>query len=113
MIKTIRQVLDHHLDAILAGDVEEVLKDYDESSIIFTPDGIVQGLANLRCLFENFLDGLPTGTLEQFEIIRHDIKDEGAYLLWRAGTVILLGTDTLVIQRGKITLQSFAIYTNN
>ena len=53
----------HHLQAFGIGDVDEILKDYTEASVIMTPDGPLHGLDEIRPLFEKFthtatLDGL-------------------------------------------------------
>ncbi len=40
--------LGHHLQSMTVKDVEAVLSDYSEASIMFTPNGIVAGLEPLR-----------------------------------------------------------------
>jgi len=108
--ESVNEILNHHVEALLHGDVAEILRDYNESSLIYTPEGPVHGLVNLEVLFTSFLTGLPAGALDEFEILRCDIYENTAYILWHAGAAIPLGTDTYLIRNNKIEMQSFAAY---
>lgn len=105
-----QDVVKHHLAAMLSADVDQLLMDYVDESIVFTPDGPVQGLADLRSLFTHFLGELPQGSLDKLELIREDYYDNAAYLLWSIPGLFPMGTDTLVVVDGKILTQSFAAY---
>lgn len=107
---SISKLLDHHIAALLGGSVEEILEDYHQGSLVYTPDGPVQGLEDLRSMFAEFLSALPAAVLQQLQVLRKDIHGETAYILWRAGEQIPLGTDTYVIRNGKIDVQSYAAY---
>ena len=48
--------------------------------------------------------------LASFELVRRDSNDQVAYLVWSAGDIAPLGTDTFVVQNGKIVTQTFAAY---
>ena len=108
----ITQLLDHHLNALLSTNVPEILSDYDDDSLIYTPNGPVQGLSNLKIMFASFLANLPADVLQSIEVLRQDIYQDTAYILWRAGDQIPLGTDTFVIRNCKIAIQSFAAQLN-
>ncbi len=106
----IARLLDHHVNSLLNGNVAEILSDYSESSLVYTPEGPVQGLKNLENLFVGFLATVPSAVLQKLKILRQDIFDGTAYILWQAGDEIPLGTDTYIIRDGKIAVQSFAAY---
>ncbi len=106
----IAKLLDHHIAALLSGCMEEILRDYDESSFVYTPDGPVEGLVNLKKMFAGFLSTVPANVLQSLEILRQDIFNDTAYILWQAGEQIPLGTDTYIIKDGKIAVQSYAAY---
>jgi len=108
----IAQLLDHHINALLSANMAEILSDYDNESLIYTPNGPVQGLSNLETMFASFLAQIPAHVLQSLEILRQDIHQDTAYILWRAGEQIPLGTDTFIIRDGKIALQSFAAQLN-
>ena len=99
----------HHLTAFGGGDVDEILADYTDESILITPDGALRGLAEIRPLFENFVKLLPPGA--DFQMIKQVAEGELAYIFWNAeseSVSIPLGTDTFIIRDGKIVVQTFA-----
>lgn len=100
----------HHLEAMMSGDIDAVLSDYAEESILYTPNGPVRGLQELRSEFEAFLGSLPPGMVEALEIVKKDAEGEVAYILWKAEPFAPLGTDTFIVRDGKIVVQTFAAY---
>ena len=102
-------VLAHHLQAMGVG-IEEILIDYTEDSILFTPNGPVRGLSGLRGHFEGILKGVPSAFWEAFKVVRQDIEDETAYILWKVEPFIPLGADTFVVRNGKIKVQTVASF---
>lgn len=105
-----RKVVEHHIQSLTALDVDEILRDYTEESVLFTPDGPVRGLAELKKVFEGFLQTMPEGLIDNLKFLRRDFVDDVAYLLWMSGESAPLGTDTFVIKNGKISIQTFAAY---
>jgi ketosteroid isomerase-like protein len=105
------QVLSHHLRALGAGKLDEVLDDYVEDSVMVTPDGTIKGLSGIRVAFEGFLSGLfKPGTYELTLDSRH-VEGEVAYIVWHAKCAaadIVFGTDTFIVKDGKIEVQTFA-----
>ena len=101
--------LAHHLEAI-GESIDAILSDYTEESVIFTPDGPVRGLEQIREFFTAMLGNLPPGFMEAFAMVRQDVEGELAYIVWTAGDLAPIGTDTFVIRDGKIALQTFAAH---
>ena len=104
-------VLKHHLDAFGAQDLEGVLSDYTDESILITPDGTIRGREGLKALFEGMMAefGQPGSS---FEMAKTVIDGELAYILWSAETannVYELGTDTFFVRDGKIAVQTLAV----
>jgi hypothetical protein len=52
-------VLDHHVQAFAAGDIEAMLSDYTGDSVFITPQGILNGPAEIRPLFEAIIEEFP------------------------------------------------------
>jgi ketosteroid isomerase-like protein len=100
----------NHLQAFADGDIDAVMSDYTEDSVLITPDGTLKGLGEIRPLFEKFLgEILPPGSA--FEMLQQIIEGEVAYIFWSAESSnykIPLGTDTLIVRDGKIAIQTFA-----
>ena len=55
-----KEVVEHHLASFGQNDLEAVLSDYTEESIIITPDGTLKGLDQIRPFFVGLFEGFPT-----------------------------------------------------
>ena len=99
----------HHLTAFGGGDVDEILADYTEESVLITPDGPCAG-------WRRFVPYLKTSSRScrpdrTFIMIKQVTEGELAYIFWKAESdhvSIPLGTDTFIIRDSKIVLQTFA-----
>jgi hypothetical protein len=100
----------HHLQAVGNRDVDDILSDYSEDAILYTPDGPIYGQEELRSFFENFVNNLWPDLEGSFKMIRKDVGGEIAYITWEANPVVHYATDTFVIRDGKIETQTFAAY---
>ena len=105
--KQTEATLVHHLQAM---GVDDILSDYTEDSILFTPNGPVRGLAGLGAFFEAFTKSATPEMMAAFKMIRQDVGGEIAYIVWKAEPFIPLATDTFVVRNGKIMAQTFTAY---
>lgn len=101
-------VLDNHLAAAQRGDLDAVLSDFSEDSVLFLSGGPVRGIAELREFYKEFLAKPPSGFPTAFELIRRDVDGEVAYIVWKAEPGVRLATDTFLVRNGKIMVQTFA-----
>ena len=101
-------ILDNHLKSVAAGDLDAVLSDYAPDAVLYTPEGAVRGLEELRRFFRRFLATLPGGFVENFEMLRRHVEGEVAYIAWRSAGTVALGTDTFIVRDGKIVVQTVA-----
>ena len=106
-----QQVFDHHLGAFAQG-LDELLKDYDDSSTIITPDKTYSGNAEIRAFFKAFLESADPGFWPAFKITSKSTAGEVAYLAWEAKPWVTLATDTLVVKDGKIAVQTFTPFSS-
>jgi len=106
--KETNAVLDNHLAAAQRGDLEAVLNDFSEDSVLFLPQGPVRGIAELRDFYKAFLTKPPSGFPKAFELLRRDVDGEVAYIVWKAEPGVLLATDTFLVRDRKIVVQTFA-----
>ncbi|WP_435349538.1 nuclear transport factor 2 family protein [Haloarchaeobius sp. HRN-SO-5] len=103
-------VLDHHLDAFANQDLEEIMVDYVEDSVVVTNLGVYRGLDEIKELFAELLDEFSQEgtTIEVDDTI---FEGDFAYLLWHAETpdnVYEFCTDTFYIPEETIDFQTFA-----
>ena len=105
-----QDVLDNHLNSFREGDLERILSDYAPGAVLFTPGGPLRGPEAIRKFFIGLLAefGKPGAA---FSMKAQFVEGDFAYILWTGETadnVYELGTDTFVVQDGKIAVQSFA-----
>lgn len=107
---TTKKVLDHHVQTFQQNDLEGVMADYIEESVLITPDRTYKGLAEIRENFVQAFQALPTqGTT--MTVTKSVVSGDVAYIVWKAVTPTLefkYATDTFIIADGKIISQTFA-----
>jgi ketosteroid isomerase-like protein len=106
-----KAILEHHLDALAKGDVDMVLEDYTDDSVLMTADGVVRGRDALGDTFSGFFAGLFAPGTYELVLDRMEVEGDVAFITWHAmcaGAEIGLGTDTFVVRDGKIAVQTFA-----
>jgi hypothetical protein len=105
-----KKVLDHHVQTFQANDLDGVMADYTEESILITPDRTYKGLAEIRENFVQAYKALPaSGTT--MTVNRSVVTRDVAYIVWTAVSPTLnfkYATDTFIIVDGKIISQTFA-----
>jgi len=108
--KATQDVLKHHLKCFGKGDLAGTMSDYTAQSRIFTPDGLLRGTETIRKFFVSMFEEFAKPGLS-FEMLRQEVDGDTAYIVWKAETVdnyFDLGTDTFIVQKGKIVTQTFA-----
>lgn len=111
MNNTVEQILMHHLIAFGDNNLDEILKDYTEQSVIMTANGTVKGLTEIRKFFAAFFEVIPTGS--SFTMKQKTIEGNVAYIAWASQSNIAeipMGTDTFVFDGGKILYHTVADY---
>jgi len=105
-----KKVFDHHVRTFQQNDLEGVMADYTEESILITPDRTFKGLAEIRENFVGAFGALPTnGTT--MTVTKSVVQGDVAYFIWKAMTPTLdfkYATDTFIVADGKIKTQTFA-----
>ncbi len=103
-----KEVLDRHLRSFGEHDLNGILSDYAPDAVFFTPEGPLKG-DEIKAFFQALLAefGKPGAA---FSLKHQSVEGEYGYILWTAETadnVYGLGTDTFIVQDGKIVVQSF------
>ncbi len=111
MDNSVELTLTHHLTAFGTNNLDEILKDYTNESVIMTPKGSINGLSEIREFFKDFFAVIPRGS--SFAMKQKTIVGNVAYILWNSeshSTKILVGTDTFVFDGNKILYHTVADY---
>ena len=103
-----QNVLDHHLQCFSTADLDGILSDYMDESVIIHPGGVIKGKEGMRQFFAAaFEEFSKPGTTFDMKAIHVD--GECAYILWDAETrdnIFESATDTFIIRDGKIHVQT-------
>lgn len=104
-------VVRKHLQAFLEQKgIAAIVNDYDEHARLYSEAKIYQGKQEVRGFFTEFIDALPAGGIDHFSLRSLQVDGDVAYITWSVGNAIPLGTDTFVVDNGKIVSQTFAMY---
>lgn len=105
---TSEAVLNQHLQAIFARDVDAIVRDYAEDAVFFMFTDTFRGRDQIRAAFIAILNLVTPEVMSQMKLSHQQVHGEFAYILWSAGSHITLATDTFCVRGGKIIMQSFA-----
>ncbi|GAA3580593.1 nuclear transport factor 2 family protein [Kribbella ginsengisoli] len=101
-------VMEHNMEAFARGDLDAVVADYaDDAVVVNDLFGIARGRSEILALFEKLLSEVFPPDRVTVEHIAQVITGGIAFYTWRANNVTF-GTDTFVVEDGKIVLQTFA-----
>src|SRR3954464_6079561 len=106
-----RTVVDRHLAAFGAGDVEASLKDYSDDAVFVRPDGAYTGHDALRAMFTELFSGLFKPGTYEMGLDGMQVAGPAALMVWHAdcAAVTVSGAvDTFVVRDGKIIAHTFA-----
>ena len=99
-------ILGRHLRAFANGDVDAIINDYTDESVLFTPGGTVRGLTQLRKFYDGILTDQP-GYFLNFDMMFKDVEGDVGFIVWFSDPEAPMGTDTFVVRDGKIVTQTF------
>lgn len=104
-------VVRNHLQAFLEQQgVAPIVSDYDDDARFYSEARIYRGKKEIEGFFRDFIASLPAGAIERFTLSSLLVERDIAYITWCVGSDIPLGTDTFVVDNGKIVSQTFAMY---
>src|SRR5215510_7913260 len=104
-------VVRNHLQTFLEQKgIAAILDDYDENARFYSEARVYHGKREIHDFFVGFMGSLPAGAVDRFSLRSLRIDGNLAYITWSVGSDIPLGTDTFVVDNGKIVSQTFAMY---
>ena len=101
-------LVDRHLAAAAARDVDAMIADYAEDVILYTPRGPVKGRSALRTYFDIFFGQMEMsepGNDSSRTLLRRDVDNDIVYIVWGTEGAVPVATDTFLIRHGKIRVQ--------
>ena len=104
-----RNVLMRHLGFFLDNDLDSLLSDYTNESVLITQDAIYAGPAEIKIFFEGLMKHFPKKK-SNLELDKLEVCDELVFIVWHATTPsvhVRFGSDTFIIKEDKIRQQTF------
>jgi hypothetical protein len=101
-----QEVFNHHVQALGAEDLDEIVADYSDDAIFITPAGVLRGKDSIRQAFAGVLSEVPQATWGLKTTI---FQDDIMFLEWGAeggGNRIEDGLGTCVFRDGLIRVQT-------
>jgi uncharacterized protein (TIGR02246 family) len=106
MARTNQEVFQHHVEALGAGDLDEIVADYADDAVLITPAGVLRGLDGIRAAFTQLLSEIPDAS---WSLKTQTFEDDLLFLEWAADagrTRVDDGIDTFVFRDGLIRAQT-------
>jgi len=109
MTRTPQEVFAHHGMALAAGDLDEIVADYTDDSVVITSGGVARGKEGIRKVFVKLLDDLPNAAWDLKTQVHGGLDGEVLFLEWAADSAVNRvddGVDTFVFRDGMIWAQT-------
>jgi hypothetical protein len=106
MTRTPQEVFDHHGKALGAGDLDEIVVDYADDSVLITAAGVARGKDGIRNAFAKLLGDLPNA---EWDLKTQIFDGDVLFLEWAADSAVNRvddGVDTFVFRDGMIWAQT-------
>lgn len=104
-----KDVVIHHMDSFYNNDVDALMSDYTEESIVITLEQTYKGLNEIRLFIDELITFFPFGKTI-LVLDRISVEDDLVYIVWHARTPninIPIGSETFILRNGKIFQQTF------
>ena len=106
MTRTPEEVFAHHVQALGAGDLDEIVADYADDAVLITPAGTRRGKDGVRAGFTQLLADVPSA---DWSLPTQIYEGDLLFLEWTAdsaSTRVDDGIDTFVFRDGLIRAQT-------
>jgi ketosteroid isomerase-like protein len=106
MARTPEEVFGHHVQALGAGDLDEIVADYAEDAVFISPSGVLRGKDGIRTAFTKLLSDVPNA---KWTLPTQIYEGDVLFLEWTAdagATFADDGIDTFVFRDGLIQVQT-------
>ena len=106
MARTPQEIFEHHVGALLAADLDEIVADYTDDAVLITPGGVNRGKQGIREAFTGLLADLPDA---KWDVPTQFFEGDVLFIEWKAETATARaadGIDTFVFSDDGIRVQT-------
>lgn len=100
------EVFKHHAQAMVAGELDEIVADYSDDARFITQAGVLHGKEGVRQGFTSLFGDLPH---PKFDVRTRILEGDVLFLEWSAtaeGSRADDGVETFLVRNGEIVLQT-------
>lgn len=107
MARTPQEIMDHHMHALVTRDVDDLLVDYAEDSVLITAAGVVRGTEGVRAAFNGISNALANAV---FDVKSRTVDGNVMLLEWvlDSPAARVEGVDTFIFGDDKIRVQTIS-----
>lgn len=107
MARTPQEIFDHHIHALVARDIDELVADYADDSVLITPGGVARGREGVRAAFDKLSDALTDAV---FDVKTQTFDGDVLLLEWvlDSPAAHVDGADTFVFGDDGIHVQTIS-----
>lgn len=111
--RTAEEVFAHHGQALGAGQLDDIVDDYRDDSILIVNEEVFRGKDGVRSVFTQLLHDVPAADWDLNTVFADDVL----YLEWKARSAerhVDDGVDTFVFDDGRIRVQTikYSVHPN-
>jgi ketosteroid isomerase-like protein len=106
MDRTPEEIFQHHAEALIAGDLDEIVADYADDAVFITPGGVQRGKEGVRAAFTQLLADVPNA---DWAVPTQIYEGDVLFIEWTADaekTRVEDGIDTFVFRGDLIRVQT-------
>lgn len=106
MSRTPQEIFQNHVEALGAGDVDGIVADYADDSVLITPREVRRGKGEIRQWFTAFLAELPDAKWDLPTVV---FEGDVLFIEWTADAPTVRvadGIDTVVFGEDRIRVQT-------
>ncbi len=107
MARRPQETFQHHLEAVAAANLDQIVADYSDDAIVITPTGVRRGKDGVRQAFRDLLDTVPDA---EWDVPTQIFAEDVLLIEWSADSPkneIDDGVDTFVFnEEGQIRVQT-------
>jgi len=110
----ILEIFQRHVSAFMSGNLKAVLEDFNEYSVVITPDGVFEGLDRIRALYAGLLAEfgvIDRGDSPGLHIEKLHVHNDMLFITWHAESrhhVFPFGTDTFIAHGNTFARQTIS-----
>jgi ketosteroid isomerase-like protein len=107
-------VFNRHVAAFFSGNLNAVLNDFGEDSVVITPDGVFEGHERIRAVYQGLLaefGSIDRGDSPGIFLDTLHVRNDIVFITWHAESkhhVFPFGTDTFICSGDKFVRQSIS-----